>query len=134
MELDVVYQKYLDESTYCELCNASMMWFEGEFNSLELQYHVCTNCGHSYLPEKALSPCQCQHCLEQRRKTIRETLKYEKYESRQKTLKSKDQLEILLDDVEEFAENVMCQHYIIAYGDQTDKMENLCNILGIEII
>ncbi|MBQ2696738.1 MAG: hypothetical protein IJF61_05495 [Clostridia bacterium] len=43
-------------------------------------------------------------------------------------------LEILLDDVEEFAENVMCQHYIIAYGDQTDKMENLCNILGIEII
>ena len=43
-------------------------------------------------------------------------------------------LEILLDDVEEFAENVMCQHYIIAYGDQTEKMENLCNILGIEVI
>lgn len=99
VELDVVYQKYLDESTYCELCNASMMWIEGEFNSLELQYHVCTNCGHSYLPEKSPSPCQCKHCLEQRRKTIRETLKYEKYESRQKNLKSKDQLEILLDDV-----------------------------------
>ena len=43
-------------------------------------------------------------------------------------------LEIILDDVEEFADNVMCQHYIVAYGDQTDKMENLCNILGIELI
>ena len=43
-------------------------------------------------------------------------------------------LEILLDDVENFAQNVMCQHYIIAYGDITEKVENLCNILGIEII
>ena len=43
-------------------------------------------------------------------------------------------LEIILDDVEEFADNVMCQHYIIAYGDIVDKMENLCNILGIEVI
>ena len=43
-------------------------------------------------------------------------------------------LEILLDNVEVFAQNVLCQHYIIAYGDQTEKVKNLCNILGIEII
>lgn len=43
-------------------------------------------------------------------------------------------LEILLDDVEDFAQNVMCQHYIIAYGDQTEKVINLCKILGIEVI
>lgn len=43
-------------------------------------------------------------------------------------------LEILLDNVEAFAQNVMCQHYIIAYGDQTEKVKNLCNILGVEII
>ena len=43
-------------------------------------------------------------------------------------------LEILLSDVEAFAENVMCQHYIIAYGDHIEKMKNLCTILGIEII
>lgn len=43
-------------------------------------------------------------------------------------------LEILLDDVESFAQNVMCQHYIISYGDNTELIENLCNILGIEII
>ena len=43
-------------------------------------------------------------------------------------------LEILLDDVEEFAQNVMCQHYIISYGDNTEVIKNLCDILGIEII
>ncbi len=43
-------------------------------------------------------------------------------------------LEILLDDVEKFAQNVMCQHYIISYGDNTEVMMNLCKILGIEVI
>ncbi len=43
-------------------------------------------------------------------------------------------LEILLDDVEDFADKVMCQHYIISYGDNTEKIKNLCDILGVEII
>ncbi|MBO5453117.1 MAG: hypothetical protein J6A69_04035 [Clostridia bacterium] len=43
-------------------------------------------------------------------------------------------LEILLDDVESFAQNVMCQHYIISYGDNTELIENLCDILGIQVI
>ncbi|MBE7050704.1 MAG: hypothetical protein E7394_08095 [Ruminococcaceae bacterium] len=43
-------------------------------------------------------------------------------------------LEILLDDVETFAQNVMCQHYIISYGDNTEVIKNLCDILGIEVI
>ncbi len=43
-------------------------------------------------------------------------------------------LEILLDDVEGFAQDVMCQHYIISYGDNTEKIKNLCDILGIGII
>ncbi len=43
-------------------------------------------------------------------------------------------LEILLDDVEDFAEKVMCQHYIISYGDNTEVITDLCNMLGIEII
>lgn len=43
-------------------------------------------------------------------------------------------LEILLDDVESFAQKVMCQHYIISYGDNTEAVTNLCNILGIRII
>lgn len=43
-------------------------------------------------------------------------------------------LEIELDDVPAFAENVMCQHYIISYGDNTGVITDLCKILGIEII
>lgn len=43
-------------------------------------------------------------------------------------------LEIELDDVPAFAENVMCQHYIISYGDNTGAITDLCKILGIEIL
>ena len=43
-------------------------------------------------------------------------------------------LEILLDDVESFAQNVMCEHYIISYGDNTEVIKNLCDMLGIQII
>jgi len=43
-------------------------------------------------------------------------------------------LEILLEDTEKFAQNVMCQHYIISYGDNTGIIQSLCNILGITVI
>lgn len=43
-------------------------------------------------------------------------------------------LEILLPDVEGFADNVMCQHYIISYGDNTARIEKLCDMLGIHVI
>ena len=43
-------------------------------------------------------------------------------------------LEIELDDVPAFAENVMCQHYVISYGDNREIIADLCDILGIEII
>ena len=43
-------------------------------------------------------------------------------------------LEIKLDDVEHFAQNVMCQHYIISYGDNSEVIKALCDILGIAII
>ena len=43
-------------------------------------------------------------------------------------------LEILLPDTEDFTDKVMCQHYIISYGDNTEPITNLCDMLGIEII
>lgn len=42
-------------------------------------------------------------------------------------------LEIEIADVEKFADNVACQHYIITYGDNRTKIRNLCSILGIEV-
>lgn len=43
-------------------------------------------------------------------------------------------LEIMLEDTEKFAQNVMCQHYIISYGDNTARIRALCNILGITVV
>lgn len=43
-------------------------------------------------------------------------------------------LEILLEDTESFTQNVMCQHYVISHGDNTEVIENLCDMLGIQII
>ena len=43
-------------------------------------------------------------------------------------------LEIILPSVERFADNVACQHYIITYGDNRAKIQNLCDILGIEVM
>ncbi len=43
-------------------------------------------------------------------------------------------LEILLKDTEAFAQNVMCQHYIISYGNNTRRIRALCDILGIQVI
>ncbi len=43
-------------------------------------------------------------------------------------------LEIILPDVEKFTNNVMCQHYIISYGDNTEIIRDLCDILGIEVM
>ncbi len=42
-------------------------------------------------------------------------------------------LEIEIGDVEKFADNVACQHYIITYGDNREKIKSLCDILGIKV-
>lgn len=43
-------------------------------------------------------------------------------------------LKVLLEDTEKFAENVMGQHYIISYGDNTEVLREYCKLCGIEII
>ncbi|MBQ3639308.1 MAG: hypothetical protein II955_02165 [Clostridia bacterium] len=42
-------------------------------------------------------------------------------------------LEIEIPDVERFAENVACQHYIVTYGDNRAVIRDLCGILGIAV-
>ncbi len=42
-------------------------------------------------------------------------------------------LEITIPDVDRFAQNVACQHYIISYGDNRAKIRDLCAILGIGV-
>ncbi len=44
-------------------------------------------------------------------------------------------LDVILDrPVDTFLENVLSQHYILAYGDHTDVLDDLCRILGVEMV
>lgn len=44
-------------------------------------------------------------------------------------------LEIILDTpVQDFLNQVMGQHYILCYGDQTRALRDLCTILGVEVL
>ena len=44
-------------------------------------------------------------------------------------------LEVILDTpVEEFAQKVMSQHYIVAYGDHRAAFQNLCALLDIDVL
>jgi L-fucose isomerase-like protein len=44
-------------------------------------------------------------------------------------------LEVVLDTpVEEFADKVLGQHYILAYGDYRTQLKELCKLLGVEVI
>ena len=40
---------------------------------------------------------------------------------------------ILDTPVPEFASRVLGQHYIVAWGDQRDRLEELCRLTGIEV-
>ena len=44
-------------------------------------------------------------------------------------------LEVILDQpVDKFLDNVLGQHYIFAYGDHTEVLNDLCRILGVEMV
>ncbi len=44
-------------------------------------------------------------------------------------------LEVILDcPVEQFADKVLAQHYILIYGDYGQQLKDFCNILGINYI
>ncbi len=43
-------------------------------------------------------------------------------------------LKVCLNDTEDFAQKIMCQHYIISYGDNSKIIKDFCDIAGIEII
>jgi beta-phosphoglucomutase-like phosphatase (HAD superfamily) len=46
-----------------------------------------------------------------------------------------ESLEIILDTpVDDFAQKVCGQHYILAYGDHRRELTDLCHLLGVEVI
>ena len=44
-------------------------------------------------------------------------------------------LEVILDSpVDDFAQKVLGQHYILAYGDHRDRLREFCRLLGIDVV
>ncbi len=44
-------------------------------------------------------------------------------------------LEVILDTpVEEFAQKVLSQHYILAYGKQKEALADFCRLTGIQLL
>ncbi len=43
-------------------------------------------------------------------------------------------LKVKLQNVEDFTQNVMCQHYIISYGDNSEIIKEYCKINGITVM
>jgi len=44
-------------------------------------------------------------------------------------------LEVILDTpIDAFAQAVLGQHYILAYGDQRQPLRSLCHLLGVEVV
>jgi hypothetical protein len=44
-------------------------------------------------------------------------------------------VEVILDgDINDFVQKVLSQHYILSYGDNTEPLTDLCNILGVQVL
>lgn len=70
--LTVIYQKTLDESTLCPVCQAAMLWIEAEQYGQEIQFHECSSCQHQVFQSAAWN-CHCPHCLKQRKQVVQQT-------------------------------------------------------------
>jgi hypothetical protein len=42
---------------------------------------------------------------------------------------------VVLDgDIDDFVQKVLGQHYILSYGDNTEPLTDLCDVLGVQVL
>ena len=83
VHLSVIYQKQLDESTLCPICQAAMFWVEAEQYGQELQFHECSHCQHQrFLSDR--HNCHCEHCLKQRKQAVQQVRAQETRQQRKR--------------------------------------------------
>lgn len=98
-ELTQIYQKQLDDSQSCPVCQAAMYWIEGEFYQQAINFHQCSHCQHSiYYGENPLQ-CHCQQCLKTRKQQIQAARFDERKRDWQKKHQRLDNVEFLLDEL-----------------------------------
>lgn len=98
-ELSQTYQKQLDASQHCPLCQAAMYFVEGEFYQKPVSFHQCSHCEHCIFYGDSPLHCHCSACIASRQKEIRQTRLTERKLEWQKKQKQQDNVEFLLDDL-----------------------------------
>lgn len=98
-ELSQIYQKQLDDSQSCPLCQAAMYWIEGEIYHQPLNFHQCSHCEHCLFYGEKQRNCQCKQCLLKRKKTLKQSVAIEKNTQWKQSRKNKEDSEFLLDDL-----------------------------------
>jgi hypothetical protein len=95
-ELNQIYQKQLDQSQLCPVCQAAMYWIEAEYHHQALNFHQCSHCQHRLYYGEQTPTCHCTHCLQQRQQAIQATRFQERKQLRLKQKQQNDSLEIPL--------------------------------------
>ena len=98
-EVSQIFQKQLDASQHCPVCQAAMYWVEAEYYHQAMNYHQCSHCDHCQFVQNAGQNCHCEYCLKQRKKSIQSSLYTERKEQQRKKQRAEDNLEYLLDDL-----------------------------------
>lgn len=98
-ELTQLYQKQLDDSQLCPICQAAMHFIEGEYHHKAVQYHHCSHCQHCIFYGDQPLQCHCPACLVKRQRQIQQTRWDERKDEWQKKHKRQDNVEFLLDDL-----------------------------------
>lgn len=96
-ELNQIYQKQLDQSQLCPLCQAAMYWIEAEHFYKALNFHQCSHCSHQLFYNQSDLSCHCAHCLAQRQKNITATRQQERRNEWKKKRQQDDELQIALE-------------------------------------
>ena len=81
-----ILRKQLDESTFCPLCQASMLFIEAEEFEKEIVFHQCSHCQHQVFQDSQHN-CHCPSCQQKRKQLMKAT---RLQEQRKRSSKEKD--------------------------------------------
>lgn len=90
-----ILRKQLDESTFCPLCQASMLFIEAEEFEKEIVFHQCSHCQHQVFQDSQHN-CHCPSCLQKRKQLMKAT---RLQEQRKRSSKEKDVVLLELDQL-----------------------------------
>lgn len=81
MQIEVeILSRRLDKQMICPLCQSAMYDIEGDIVGRVYQFYQCKSCQHQIFPNQDRI-CYCEHCEQERKQLMRQTLEQEQYQS-----------------------------------------------------